>query len=84
MNTFISRLGPVITDFLDFKHALGIKYTSASVYLRELDRYNASHGDHSTCHRFASSADTLLIPEILAHMYWIIRSSFSDIARMST
>ena len=48
MNTFVSRLGPAMTDFLDYKHALGIKYTSASVYLRELDRYNASHGDHST------------------------------------
>lgn len=48
MNTFVSRLGPMMADFLDYKHALGIKYASASVYLRELDRYNASHGDHST------------------------------------
>lgn len=48
MTTFVSRLGPSISDFLDYKHALGIKYTSASVYLRELDRYNAAHGDHHT------------------------------------
>ena len=40
MTTFVSRLGPSMSDFLDYKHALGIKYTSASVYLRELDRYN--------------------------------------------
>ena len=46
MTTFVSRLGPSMSDFLDYKHALGIKYTSASVYLRELDRYNAAHGDH--------------------------------------
>ena len=48
MTDFVSRLGPAMSDFLDYKNALGIKYTSASVYLRELDRYNASHGDHST------------------------------------
>ena len=48
MNVFISKLGPSIADFLDYKHALGLKYTSASVYLRGLDRYNAAHGDHHT------------------------------------
>ena len=48
MNTFVSKLSPAITDFLDYKHALGIKYTSAAVYLRELDRYNAAHGDYHT------------------------------------
>ena len=48
MTDFVSGLGPAMSDFLDYKNALGIKYTSASVYLRELDRYNASHGDHST------------------------------------
>ena len=48
MTDFVSRLGPAMSDFLDYKNALGIKYTSASVYLRELDRYNASHGDYST------------------------------------
>ena len=48
MNPFISKLGPSMTDFLDYKHALGIKYTTASVYLRKLDRYNADHGDHYT------------------------------------
>ena len=48
MTVFVSRLGPAMSDFLDYKHALGNKYTSASVYLRELDRYNAAHGDHRT------------------------------------
>ena len=48
MTAFVSRLGPAMSDFLDYKHALGNKYASASVYLRELDRYNAAHGDHRT------------------------------------
>ena len=48
MTAFVSRLGPAMSDFLDYKHALGYKYISASVYLRELDRYNAAHGDHHT------------------------------------
>ena len=48
MTAFVSRLGPAMSDFLDYKHALGNKYTTASVYLRELDRYNAAHGDHHT------------------------------------
>lgn len=48
MNTFVSRLEPAINDFLDYKHALGIKYTAAAVYLGELDRYNQTHGDYNT------------------------------------
>ena len=48
MKAFVSRLGPAMSDFLSYKHALGNKYTSASVYLRELDLYNATHGDHHT------------------------------------
>lgn len=48
MNVFISELGPSITDFLDHKHALGIKYATAARYLNELDRYNANHGNHNT------------------------------------
>ena len=48
MNVFISELGPSITDFLDYKHALGIKYATAARYLNELDRYNANHGNHNT------------------------------------
>ena len=35
MTAFVSRLGPAMSDFLDYKHALGNKYASASVYLRE-------------------------------------------------
>jgi len=48
MNDFISKLGPSMNDFLEFKHALGIKYETASAYLHELDRYNAAHGNHRT------------------------------------
>jgi len=48
MNAFVSRLGTAITDFLDYKHALGIKYDTCEVYLRELDLYNYSHGNHDT------------------------------------
>ena len=48
MTYFVSELGPAMSNFLTYKHALGIKYTSALVYLRELDKYNASHGNHHT------------------------------------
>ena len=48
MNTFISKLGPTMSAFLDYKHALGIKYAAAATYLSELDRYNAARGDHHT------------------------------------
>ena len=83
MTDFVSRLGPAMSDFLDYKNALGIKYTSASVYLRELDRYNASHGDHRY-HRSVNSADTLSIPEIPMPMFWIIHLSSNAIIRKST
>ena len=48
MNAFISKLGPAMSEFLDYKRALGIKYAAAATYLSELDRYNAAHGDHHT------------------------------------
>ena len=48
MNQFVSNLGPAMLKFLEFKHALGIKYQSGEVYLRELDRYNLNHGNYST------------------------------------
>lgn len=48
MSAFVSSLGPAMANFLDYKHALGIKYTTAAVYLCELDRYNAAHGNHHT------------------------------------
>ncbi len=48
MNSFVSRLGEAMTDFLDYKHALGIKYITAETYLHELDRYNYSHGNYDT------------------------------------
>ena len=79
MTDFVSRLGPAMSEFLDYKNALGIKYTSASVYLRELDRYNASR-----YHRSVNSADTLSIPEIPMPMFWIIHLSSNAIIRKST
>ncbi len=48
MKPFYSKLSTVIEDFLAYKHALGIKYQSAEVYLHELDQYNFSHGNHGT------------------------------------
>ena len=48
MRTFVSRIAPAISSFLDYKHALGIKYETAAVYLRGLDRYNQLHGDYNT------------------------------------
>lgn len=43
MRTYISNLAPSITDFIEFKHALGIKYETASYYLMQLDKYNYTH-----------------------------------------
>ena len=48
MKPFFSKLSTVIEDFLAYKHALGIKYKSAEVYLHELDQYNFSHGNYGT------------------------------------
>ena len=48
MKPFFSKLGTVITDFLDYKHAIGFKYQTAEVYLHELDQYNFIHGNHGT------------------------------------
>lgn len=45
MKAFVSKLGPAMERFLEFKHALGIKYQSCEVHLRELDRYNLNHGN---------------------------------------
>ena len=43
MNEFTSNLKPLMDDFLDFKHALGIKYHTGRFYLEQLDKYNACH-----------------------------------------
>lgn len=43
MRTYISNLAPLINDFLEFKHALGIKYDTASYYLMQLDKYNYTY-----------------------------------------
>ena len=36
MNNFTSNLKPLIKDFLEFKHALGIKYDTGKFYLKQL------------------------------------------------
>ena len=43
MNGYISNLAPFITDFIEFKNALGIQYKTGSYYLRQLDLYNYEH-----------------------------------------
>ena len=48
MRDFVSNLARKLEDFLDYKHALGIKYHSARFYLLELDSYNLEHGNLST------------------------------------
>lgn len=40
MKEFVSNLGPSMEGFLEFKHALGMKYQAPEFYLHELDRYN--------------------------------------------
>ena len=46
--SFISNLGTSLTDFLEYKRALGIKYTTAERYLCKLDAYNYAHGNEHT------------------------------------
>lgn len=43
MNNFTSNLKPLIEDFLEFKHALGVKYDTGRFYLEQLDKYNVCH-----------------------------------------
>jgi integrase/recombinase XerD len=45
---FSSRLAPKMYDFLEFKHALGYKYTTGAFYLRSFDIYCISHGNPYT------------------------------------
>jgi integrase len=45
MNDYISKLGPKIENFLKFKNSLGIEYKASSFYLKQLDKYNMSHGN---------------------------------------
>ena len=48
MRDFVSNLAGKLNDFLDYKHALGIKYDTCRVYLLELDDYNLEHGNRNT------------------------------------
>lgn len=45
MKEFVSNLGSSMEGFLEFKHALGMKYRAPEFYLHELDRYNFDHGN---------------------------------------
>ncbi len=48
MKDFISKLAGKLNDFLDYKHALGIKYDTSRVHLLEFDNYNLGHGNYDT------------------------------------
>ena len=48
---FISALAPCLSDFLKFKHSLGIKYLSASSHLKSLDLYNFNNGNYGNLER---------------------------------
>ena len=48
MSRFISGLSDKLDDFMAYKNALGIKYGTSTVYLREFDRYNFDHGNYTT------------------------------------
>lgn len=47
MNIYISNLASMIENFIKFKNALGVQYKSSVYYLKQLDRYNYSHGNAS-------------------------------------
>lgn len=48
---FISNFKPLLDEFLEYKHALGIKYETSVVYLRYLDKYNYENGNYSIPNR---------------------------------
>jgi len=43
MNEYISKLAPLIIEFIEFKNALGIEYKTSRYYLKQLDIYNYNH-----------------------------------------
>ena len=47
MITYISNLSDKIEAFVSFKNSLGIKYEAPRSILKNLDRYNLSHGNES-------------------------------------
>jgi integrase len=51
MSDFTSNLKPLIEDFLEFKHALGIKYDTGRFYLEQLDKYNKCHSNYAVLTR---------------------------------
>lgn len=48
MNGYVSRLADKLCAFVSFKNALGIKYETCQVHLRQLDQYNLAHGNYGT------------------------------------
>ena len=51
MNEYISKLAPLITEFIEFKNALGIEYKTSRYYLKQLDIYNYNHKNLSNLDR---------------------------------
>ena len=51
MNVYISNLAPLITNFIEFKNALGIEYKTSSWFLKQLDIYNYEHKNLSILDR---------------------------------
>ena len=45
---FSSNLASKMNDFLEFKHALGYKYTTGAFHLRSFDNYCLNHGNPNT------------------------------------
>lgn len=43
-----ARLADKLCAFVSFKNALGIKYETCQVHLRQLDQYNLAHGNYGT------------------------------------
>ena len=96
MKAFVSRLGPAMSDFLSYKHALGNNYTmqpmgTITLWLKRLlmvgpwnIQQNQPQATGVGYRRSVNLVVILLIQEILALMYWIIHSSSNGIIRMST
>lgn len=73
MRDYISKLTPLIIEFLEFKHALGIEYKTSEYYLRQLDLYNYEHENHSILDRETAEGWALIHAEksITGDRSWI-------------
>ena len=75
MRDFVSNLADKLDDFLDYKHALGIKYDTCRVYLLELDGYNL---EHAPVTEFDEQLWISMVDHVVVHSKEDIRVVYRD------